>query len=72
MRNVRVLDLFCGCGGFSFGLTEAGMNVMLGVDIWDKAIESYTKNMTHIGNAVACRFAYHLGKHLTSLLAHSS
>ena len=25
-----------------------------------------------LGNAVECRFAYHLGKHLTSLLSHSS
>lgn len=49
MKQLRVLDLFCGCGGFSYGLTEAGLDVMLGVDVWDKAIESYTQNMTHQG-----------------------
>lgn len=49
MVKLRVLDLFCGCGGFSLGLTEAGMDVILGVDVWDKAIESYTKNMKHMG-----------------------
>lgn len=49
MKKLRVLDLFCGCGGLSFGLTEAGLDVMLGVDVWDKAIESYIHNMTHLG-----------------------
>lgn len=46
---LRVLDLFCGCGGFSWGLKEAGLDVMLGVDIWDKAVDSYRRNMAHKG-----------------------
>lgn len=43
------LDLFCGCGGMSLGLEQAGIKVVAGIDIWDKAIESYTKNHTSIG-----------------------
>ena len=41
---MRVLDLFCGCGGMSKGLTDAGLNVIAGIDIWDKAITSYASN----------------------------
>jgi len=44
---LNVLDLFCGCGGMSKGLTDAGLNVIAGIDIWDKAIESYNKNYEH-------------------------
>jgi DNA (cytosine-5)-methyltransferase 1 len=47
MNKLNVLDLFCGCGGMSKGLTEAGLNVVAGIDIWDKAIESYNRNYEH-------------------------
>jgi DNA (cytosine-5)-methyltransferase 1 len=47
--NLNVLDLFCGCGGMSKGLTEAGLNVIAGIDVWDKAIENYKKNFNHQG-----------------------
>lgn len=42
--SMNVIDLFCGCGGMSKGLTDAGFNIIAGIDIWDKAIQSYTKN----------------------------
>lgn len=42
-----VLDLFCGCGGMSKGLTDANLDVIAGIDIWDKAVENYNKNFTH-------------------------
>ena len=44
---INVLDLFCGCGGMTKGLTDAGLNVIAGIDIWDKAINSYKKNFHH-------------------------
>ena len=44
----RVLDLFCGCGGMSKGLEDAGLNIVAGLDIWDKAIDSYTQNFDHL------------------------
>jgi len=47
--NLRVLDLFCGCGGMSKGLEDAGLKIVAGLDIWNKAIESYTKNFNHLG-----------------------
>lgn len=36
---MNVLDLFCGCGGFTKGLVDSGLNVVAGIDIWDKACE---------------------------------
>tara|TARA_Y100000385_G_scaffold289880_1_gene360827 strand:+ start:1462 stop:2475 length:1014 start_codon:yes stop_codon:yes gene_type:complete len=46
-KRLNVLDLFCGCGGMSKGLTDAGLNVIAGIDIWDKAVENYNKNYHH-------------------------
>ena len=45
--KLNVLDLFCGCGGMSKGLTDAGLNIIAGIDIWDKAINNYKKNYNH-------------------------
>jgi DNA (cytosine-5)-methyltransferase 1 len=46
-NTLNVLDLFCGCGGMTKGLTDSGLNVIAGIDIWDKAIENYNKNFLH-------------------------
>ena len=46
--HLNVLDLFCGCGGMSKGLEEAGLNIVAGIDIWDKAIDSYKQNFNHL------------------------
>jgi DNA (cytosine-5)-methyltransferase 1 len=48
-NKLKVLDLFCGCGGMSKGLEDAGLEIIAGIDIWDKAIESYKKNFNHMG-----------------------
>ena len=45
---LNVLDLFCGCGGLTEGFKKS-FNVICGIDIWDKAIESYTSNHSHLG-----------------------
>lgn len=47
-KDFNVLDLFCGCGGLSKGLVEAGFNIIAGVDCWNKAIDSYKKNFNHL------------------------
>jgi DNA (cytosine-5)-methyltransferase 1 len=46
-ETLNVIDLFCGCGGMSKGLTDSGLNIIAGIDIWDKAVESYNKNFEH-------------------------
>ena len=41
---MKVIDLFCGAGGFSEGFRQAGFNIILGIDIWDDALESFARN----------------------------
>jgi len=43
-RQPRVLDLFCGGGGFSLGVENAGYDVIAGVDINDAAMQTYEEN----------------------------
>jgi DNA (cytosine-5)-methyltransferase 1 len=43
MKN-GAIDLFCGCGGISAGLREAGLEVVAGVDINKKYIQSFAHN----------------------------
>jgi DNA-cytosine methyltransferase len=47
-KKLNVIDLFCGCGGMTSGLIDAGLNIIAGIDIWNKAIESYQSNYDHL------------------------
>jgi DNA (cytosine-5)-methyltransferase 1 len=38
------IDLFCGYGGSSIGLREAGFELRLGANHWDRAIETHAAN----------------------------
>lgn len=40
----KVVDLFSGCGGFSFGFQEAGYEIVLGIDNDNKALETFKNN----------------------------
>ena len=44
---MRVVDLFCGCGGLSLGFERAGMEVVAGFDNWTDALEVYRNNFAH-------------------------
>ncbi len=44
MRHYNVIDLFCGCGGFSKGFEEAGYDIKFGIDVWNDALVTYQKN----------------------------
>jgi DNA (cytosine-5)-methyltransferase 1 len=39
--------LFCGSGGLSLGLQEAGFDVLLAADNWQVATRTYALNFTH-------------------------
>lgn len=43
-KEYTVIDLFCGCGGLSQGFIEADYNVILGIDHWKDAIETFNYN----------------------------
>lgn len=44
---MRVVDLFCGCGGLSLGFENAGFEVVAGYDNWPAAIKVYSRNFSH-------------------------
>lgn len=43
---MKVLDLFSGCGGFSYGFQEAGFDVVLGIDNVKVALDTFKYNHT--------------------------
>lgn len=50
--NLNVIDLFCGCGGLSYGFEKAGYNILLGIDNDAKALETFELN--HQGAKSIC------------------
>lgn len=43
-RKLTAIDLFSGCGGFSYGFQQAGFHVILGVDNTEIALKTFKKN----------------------------
>jgi DNA (cytosine-5)-methyltransferase 1 len=52
MSNYNAIDLFCGCGGLSYGFERAGFNILLGIDNDAKALETFELN--HKGSQSIC------------------
>ena len=51
----KVIDLFSGCGGLSYGFEEAGFEVIGFVEYWKPAIDTFLRNhkaATHIGEDI--------------------
>ena len=44
---MKLVDLFCGCGGMSLGFERAGFEVVASFDNWNPAIEVYRLNFDH-------------------------
>lgn len=40
----KIIDLFCGAGGFSYGFEMAGFETVLAIDKWKDAIITYNQN----------------------------
>ena len=49
---MKLLDLFCGAGGLSYGFERAGFDIALGVDMNAAALETFRCN--HRNAAVLC------------------
>ncbi|MDK2934971.1 MAG: (cytosine-5)-methyltransferase 1 [Clostridiales bacterium] len=50
---LNVLDLFCGCGGLSYGFKLAGYNIVGGIDINENAIDTFNHNFKN-AKGVCC------------------
>lgn len=46
-NKYKVLDLFCGCGGMSWGLKKKGFDIIAGMDFWDVALKTFAHNHAH-------------------------
>lgn len=44
---MRIVDLFCGCGGMSLGFQNASFKIIGSYDNWQPAVEIYKKNFDH-------------------------
>ena len=44
MNKFRTVDLFCGGGGLSQGLQDAGFDIVAAYDWWQPAINFYNQN----------------------------
>ncbi len=47
--HVRVLDLFCGGGGSSWGAFQAGAEIACGIDAWETAVSVFNDNFSGCG-----------------------
>jgi len=39
-----LIDLFCGCGGLSYGFSKAGFKTILGADNWEVSLKTFKKS----------------------------
>ena len=44
---MKIVDLFCGCGGLSLGFQNAGFKIVAAYDKWQAALSVYQKNFEH-------------------------
>lgn len=44
MSGYNAIDLFCGCGGLSYGFEKAGFNILLGIDNDKMALKTFENN----------------------------
>lgn len=47
---MKVVDLFCGCGGLSLGFQKAGFDVVAAYDKWEEALNVYRFNFDHLAD----------------------
>jgi len=46
METPKVIDIFCGAGGFSEGFRQAGFEIIQGIDYWEPAIKTFNFNFS--------------------------
>lgn len=43
-KDLKAIDMFCGCGGISAGLRQAGFKIIAGADVDPKYLDTFTHN----------------------------
>ena len=43
-KHIKVLDIFSGCGGLSFGFLKQGYEVVAGIDHWEDSVKTFEYN----------------------------
>ena len=43
-NDLKIVDLFCGAGGFSLGFEREGFDSILAIDKWNDAVLTYNHN----------------------------
>lgn len=64
---MRGVDLFCGCGGFSRGVEDAGIEIIEAYDCWPDAIECYNLNFKHPAKIADLADAQSMARRIASL-----
>lgn len=47
LQPLTAVDLFCGCGGLTLGMIQAGINVVAGIEFNENASYTYSRNFHH-------------------------
>lgn len=62
------IDLFCGCGGFSLGLTRAGLRCMAAVDFNPEAVEVFRANFPDVPHVLEKDLSAYTPRQLAALI----
>lgn len=63
------IDLFCGCGGFSLGLTRAGLKCLAAIDFNPQAVEVFRANFSEVPHVLEKDLSAYSPSKLAGLLS---
>lgn len=66
--NPTFIDLFCGCGGFSLGLTRAGLRCLAAIDFNPQAVEVFRANFSEVPHVLEKDLSEYTPSKLAALL----
>lgn len=52
-NKLKVVDIFSGCGGLSYGFEMSGYNILLGIDNWIDSLHTFKHN--HKNSEILCK-----------------
>ena len=65
--GMRAVELFCGAGGMSLGLKQAGFELLQAYDAWDAAVEVYRRNVGSHAWTADLKNIFEIGPMIASL-----